>query len=50
MDASNNDSPIVLQCAIANVTQHGVKPSGWDRVRVDGRLGSQGMAEGLVKI
>jgi hypothetical protein len=29
MDASGNDSPTVLQCSIANLTQHGVKVVGW---------------------
>jgi hypothetical protein len=29
IDASGNDSQIVLQFAIANLTQHGVKVAGW---------------------
>ena len=47
-----NDSPIVLQCAIANLTQHGVKLSGWVAIACElmGDWARKEIAEGLVKI
>ena len=35
MDASGNDSPLVLQTAIANLTQYGVKTMGWIAVATE---------------
>ena len=52
MDASGNDSPIILQAAIANLTQHGVKIQGWISIATElqGDWARHDMAEGLLKI
>jgi nicotinamidase-related amidase len=52
IDASGNDSPIALQFAIANLTQHGVQIHGWISVacELQNDWAHQQTAEGLLKI
>jgi nicotinamidase-related amidase len=52
MDASGNDSPTVLQCSIANLTQHGVKVVGWIAAacELQGDWAREDTAKGLLEI
>ena len=52
MDASGNDSAIVLQASIANLTQHGVKVMGWIAVATElqNDWARKDMADGLLDI